>query len=98
MTDIEIRANILDGIIAGTDTSANLFSFVTYYLCHYPEVKQKMLAEIDSIFPPNSSFQLTHSDLSKLKYCEAIIKEVERLLPVSNILSRYPSEPIEVGG
>ncbi|RIB12737.1 cytochrome P450 [Gigaspora rosea] len=98
MTDFEIRANILDGIIAGTDTSANLFSFVTYYLCHYPEVKQKMLAEIDSIFPPNSSFQLTHSDLSKLKYCEAIIKEVERLLPVSNILSRYPSEPIEVGG
>ncbi|KAF0493589.1 cytochrome P450 [Gigaspora margarita] len=98
MTDIEIRANILDAIVGGTDTTANLFSFLTYYLCHYPEVKQKMLTEIDSIFPPNSSFQLTHSDLSKLKYCEAIIKEVERLLPATNILAKYPSEPIEVGG
>ncbi|KAF0478256.1 cytochrome P450 [Gigaspora margarita] len=98
MTDIEIRANILEAFFAGTDTTANLFSFVTYYLCHYPEVKQKMLAEIDSIFSQNSSFQLIYSDLSKLKYCEAIIKEVERILPVANIVARYPSEPIEVGG
>ncbi|KAF0430582.1 cytochrome P450 [Gigaspora margarita] len=98
MTDIEIRANILDAFLAGTDTTANLFCYITYYLCHYPEVKQKMLAEINSIFLQNSSFQLVHSDLSKLKYCEAIIKEVERMIPVVNLLGRYPTEPIEVGG
>ncbi|RIB08861.1 cytochrome P450 [Gigaspora rosea] len=98
ITDIEIRANILDAFAAGTDTTANLFCFITYYLCHYPEVKQKMLAEIDSIFLPNSSFQLTHSDLSKLKYCEAIIKEVDRIIPVLSLFARYPLEPIEVGG
>ncbi|RIB12731.1 cytochrome P450 [Gigaspora rosea] len=57
-----------------------------------------MLAEINSVFPQNSSFQLAHSDLSKLKYCEAIIKEVERMIPVANLLGRYPTEPIEVGG
>ncbi|KAF0342763.1 cytochrome P450 [Gigaspora margarita] len=98
MTDIEIRANILDAFVAGTDTIANLFCYITYYLCHYPEVKQKMLAEINSILLPNNSFQLTHSDLSKLKYCEAIIKEVDRIIPVTSLLARYPSEPIEVGG
>ncbi|RIB27824.1 cytochrome P450 [Gigaspora rosea] len=98
MPDIEIRANILSAFLAGTDTTANLFSFVTYYVCHYPEVKQKMLTEIDSIFPPNSSLELTHNDLSKLKYCEAIIKEVDRVCPAANLLGRYPTEPIEVGG
>ncbi|KAF0430585.1 cytochrome P450 [Gigaspora margarita] len=98
MPDIEIRTNIFGAFAAGTDTTANLFCYITYYLCHYPEVKQKMLAEIDSIFPQNSSIQLTHNDLSKLKYCEAIIKEVDRIIPVSNILARYSSEPFEVGG
>ncbi|RIB12730.1 cytochrome P450 [Gigaspora rosea] len=98
MTDIEIRASILDAFVAGTDTTANLLCYITYYLCHYPEVKQKMLAEINLILLPNSSFQLTHSDLSKLKYCEAIIKEVDRIIPVTSLLARYPSEPIEVGG
>ncbi|CAG8678131.1 4116_t:CDS:2 [Cetraspora pellucida] len=98
MTDIEIRSNILDAFLAGTDTTANLFSFITYYLCHYPEVKRKMLAEIDSIVQPKSSFQLTHNDLSKLRYCEAIIKEVERIFPVVNLTSRYAASPIEIGG
>ncbi|KAF0540336.1 cytochrome P450 [Gigaspora margarita] len=98
MIDIEIRANILEAFAARTDTTANLFSYITYYLCYYPEVKQKMLAKINSIFLQNSSFQLVHSDLSKLKYCEAIIKEVEQMIPVTNLLERYPIEPIKVGG
>ncbi|RIB15065.1 cytochrome P450 [Gigaspora rosea] len=57
-----------------------------------------MLAEIDLIFPQNSSFQLIHSDLSNLKYCEAIIKEANRICPVTNLLGRYPVDPVEIGG
>ncbi|CAB4420570.1 unnamed protein product [Rhizophagus irregularis] len=50
MTDLEIRGIIFDGIIAGTDTTANTISFIIYHLAHYPDVKKKMLDEIDRIF------------------------------------------------
>ncbi|GET66308.1 cytochrome P450 [Rhizophagus irregularis] len=50
MTDLEIRVIIFDGIIAGNDTTANTISFIIYYLANYPDVKTKMLNEIDRIF------------------------------------------------
>ncbi|KAF0430581.1 cytochrome P450 [Gigaspora margarita] len=57
-----------------------------------------MLVKINSIFSQNSLFQLTHSDLSKLKYFEPIIKEVERIFSITNLLERYITKPIEVSG
>ncbi|PKK62624.1 hypothetical protein RhiirC2_759341 [Rhizophagus irregularis] len=50
MTDLEIRVIIFDGIIAGNNTTANTISFIIYYLANYPDVKTKMLNEIDRIF------------------------------------------------
>ncbi|KAF0532302.1 cytochrome P450 [Gigaspora margarita] len=96
MTDIEIRGNLLDAFLGGTNTTANLFCFVTYHICHYPQVKQKMLAEIDSIFPQNTC--INFDGLFKLDYCIAIIKEVSRLMPVLNVLARYTNNPCEIAG
>ncbi|CAG8721867.1 32805_t:CDS:2, partial [Racocetra persica] len=56
----------------------------------------KMIAEIDSIFPQKTC--LNHDDLLKLDYCTAIIKEVDRIMPVTNILSRYTNNPCEIAG
>ncbi|CAG8602059.1 6365_t:CDS:2 [Racocetra persica] len=67
MIDVEIRANLLDSFQGGIDTTANTFSFIVYYICQYPQVEQKMIDEINSIFPPNS-FDLKYDDLLKLKY------------------------------
>ncbi|CAG8533942.1 23881_t:CDS:2, partial [Racocetra persica] len=58
--------------------------------------KTKMIAEIDSIFPQNTC--LNHNGLLKLDYCTAIIKEVDRIMPASNILSRYTNNPCEIAG
>ncbi|PKC08687.1 cytochrome P450 [Rhizophagus irregularis] len=50
MSDTEIRVNILDGIHTGTYKTANMLSLIVYYIAHNPDVKRKMLKEIDSIF------------------------------------------------
>ncbi|CAG8801046.1 7343_t:CDS:2 [Cetraspora pellucida] len=99
MTDQDIRSNLVDAFIAGTDSTANLFCSVTYYLCKHPNVKQKMISEIDSVFSKysNKSY-LTSGDLLKLKYCEAIIKEVNRMIPAANFVTRYMNEECEVAG
>ncbi|KAF0448589.1 cytochrome P450 [Gigaspora margarita] len=77
---------------------ANAFSFLVYYVCHSPHVKQKMIDEIDSVFPPNTSFNLKYDDLLKLEYCDAIINEVGRIMPVGNEIRRYLANPAEVAG
>ncbi|CAB4495405.1 unnamed protein product [Rhizophagus irregularis] len=74
MTDPELRGIIFDGIVAGTDSTANTISFIIYYLAHYPDVKKKMLNEIDRIFQDDKTRPITENDIHNLKYCEAIVK------------------------
>ncbi|KAF0558087.1 cytochrome P450 [Gigaspora margarita] len=99
MIDDEIRSNLIDAFIGGTDSTANTFCCITYYLCKHPNVKQKMIKEIDSVFSSSSNKSyLTNNDLLKLKYCEAIIKETSRIIPIANFVSRYMTEEYEVAG
>ncbi|GBB88003.1 hypothetical protein RclHR1_14500005 [Rhizophagus clarus] len=98
MTDLEIRGIIFDGIIAGTDTTANMISFIIYYLAHYPDVKKKMLNEIDRIFQDDKTRPITEKDVHNLKYCEAIVKEVARVFPVVNSFPRSLEKPDEIAG
>ncbi|CAG8579051.1 14971_t:CDS:2, partial [Cetraspora pellucida] len=99
MNDEQVRTNLIEAILGGTDTTANVFCFITYYLCKHPHVKQKMLLEIDTIFPKSSKkFCVSQDDISKLKYCKAIIKETNRILPTAYSTPRYISEEYETAG
>ncbi|RIB03872.1 cytochrome P450 [Gigaspora rosea] len=98
MTDAEIRGNLLDAFIAGVDTMANTFSFLTYYVCHYPHIKQKMIDEIDSIFPPNTHYDLKYVDLIKLEYSDAVINEASRIMSVANDVPKYIPNSTELAG
>ncbi|RGB29057.1 cytochrome P450 [Rhizophagus diaphanus] len=97
MTDPEIRGIIFDGIIAGTDT-ANTISFIIYYLARYPDVKKKMLNEIDRTFQDDKTRPITEYDIHNLKYCEAIVKEVSRIFTIVNTLQRCLDNNNEIGG
>ena len=78
--------------------TANMISFITYYLGQNPDVKKKMLEEIDRVFQDDKTRPITEKDLHQLKYCEAIIKEVDRILPVASMLQRYGEKPDEIAG
>jgi len=56
-----------------------------------------MLSEIDSIIPKSSGY-LSCSELRKLKYCEAIIKETSRLIPAVPFVFRHTVSEFEIGG
>ncbi|RIB23207.1 cytochrome P450 [Gigaspora rosea] len=99
VTDEDIRVNLLDAFLGGTDTTSNLFCFITYYICKHPHVKRKMLSEIDYNLPKSSDkFYISYNDLKKLKYCEAIIKEVHRMVPVIPFSIRTTTKEIEIAG
>ncbi|GBC17956.2 cytochrome P450 [Rhizophagus irregularis DAOM 181602=DAOM 197198] len=98
MTDTEIRGSIFDGFLGGTDTTANTISFIIYYLAHNQDVKKKMIEEIDRIFQGDKTRPITENDFQKLKYCEAIVKEVSRVLSVVPTFTRYINKPDEIAG
>ncbi|EXX58608.1 sterol 14-demethylase [Rhizophagus irregularis DAOM 197198w] len=96
MSDTEIRVNILDGIHTGTYKTANMLSLIVYYIAHNPDVKRKMLKEIDSIFQGDKMRPITKDDFYNLGYCEAIVKEVARIHPVVHLLSRCFDKPSKI--
>ncbi|RIA85768.1 cytochrome P450 [Glomus cerebriforme] len=98
MTDREICANLLDAMIAGTDTTANTLCFAMYYLGHNPEVKQKLRQELDTVLGKDSTKPLTSKNIEELKYCDAVIKEVFRHMPVVFTIGRINNEDDKVGG
>ncbi|PKY50704.1 cytochrome P450 [Rhizophagus irregularis] len=98
MTDSEIRVNLFDGIFNGTCKTSNMLSLIVYYIVHNPDVKRKMLEEIDSIFQGNKKRQITKDDYYSLSYCEAIVKEVARVFPIMHSFTRYIDKPNEIAG
>ncbi|RHZ87441.1 hypothetical protein Glove_34g91 [Diversispora epigaea] len=98
MTDAEIRGVLFDAFVIGADTTVNTFCFVLYYVSHNPNVKKKLFEEIKSVFNDDLNRHVTISDLEKLKYCEAIIKEAVRIRPTVSLNTRYCNQPEEVAG
>ncbi|CAG8801632.1 11345_t:CDS:2, partial [Racocetra persica] len=96
MKNEEICGNLIDAFIGGTDTTANLFCFIVYYLAHYKQVLSRFHQELDSIFQNDRTRKMTPKDLDNLKYCESIIKEAYRLHPVVSLIIRSNSEEDEI--
>jgi cytochrome P450 len=57
-----------------------------------------MLDEIDRVFQDDKTRPITENDLLKLKYCEAIVKEVSRIFSVVNGFTRCLERPEEIAG
>src|SRR6185312_6019899 len=57
-----------------------------------------MLEEIDTIFKGDRKRLMNENYLHNLKYCDAIVREVARVLPLTPTLSRYSEKPSEVAG
>ena len=98
LTDDQINQILLESIIGGVDTTANLLCYVIYYLCHYPDVLVRLRQEHDTIFGFDQNRQITMEDLSKMHYTEAIIKECSRLVNTVKSSQRLSSTSDTVAG
>ena len=78
--------------------TANLFCFIVYYLGHYSKVKQRLRQELDEVLGNDFTKPITHKDLDELEYCDAVIKEAYRLMPIAYAIGRVNVEKDTVGG
>jgi cytochrome P450 len=94
MTDEELRDELLTLLFAGHETTASALAWALYWLDRLPEVKEKLLEEIDSLG--------SHPDpsaIAKLPYLNAVCCETLRIYPIA--ISPFPrilKVPMEIGG
>ncbi|XP_041790821.1 cytochrome P450 2J2-like [Chelmon rostratus] len=67
----------LDLIEAGTETTATTLRWALVYMLHYPEIQEKVQAEIDRVI--GQSRQPNMADRPNLPYTEAVIHETQRM-------------------
>ncbi|NMG08649.1 cytochrome P450 [Brasilonema sp. UFV-L1] len=67
-TDKRICAQVTTMLLSGRDTTAHSMAWTLYWICAIPEIKDKVIAEIDS-----------GKDFMSLPYLDAVIKETLRL-------------------
>ena len=94
MSDLEIRDQLLTLLLGGYETTATAMAWSVYWSHLYPEMKAKLLQEIDRLGDkPNPA------DIVRLPYLTAFCQETLRINPVLPItLPRTVESPVELMG
>jgi cytochrome P450 len=90
-----IRDQLVTMLIAGHDTSTASLAWTIYFLGKYPQIQEKVYAEITSVLgdsPPR------HDQLSSLPYLSAVIDESLRLYPPIHLGSRFATKELSYKG
>lgn len=83
MSPVEIMANSISLILAGSETTASALSGFFFYLGMTPRVKQLVMEEIRSTFQDESEIEM--KSVAKLEYLHATLQEILRVYPPAAI-------------
>ncbi|CAG8743446.1 13174_t:CDS:2, partial [Cetraspora pellucida] len=87
LTEFEIQDQIIEFLIAGSDTSSLTINMALIMLLNHPEKLENLIAELDSLKLSLSDISSplipSHDSLKNLKYLNAVIHETLRLFPAS---------------
>ncbi|CAJ2639273.1 unnamed protein product [Trifolium pratense] len=97
LTDIEIKALLLDMFVAGTDTSSSTIEWAIAELLKNPRILAQVQEELDNVVGRERN--VNEDDIPNLPYFQAVIKETFRLHPSTPLsLPRIASESCEIFG
>ncbi|MBW4657045.1 MAG: cytochrome P450 [Drouetiella hepatica Uher 2000/2452] len=100
MTDQELRDELVSLLIAGHETTATAMAWALYWIHHLPEVRTKLLAELDSL---NGDLADTIANdpmaIARLPYLSAVCQETLRIYPIAMLtFPRQVQQPMELLG
>ncbi|QLE58723.1 cytochrome P450 [Nostoc sp. TCL26-01] len=94
MTDVELRDELMTLLVAGHETTASALTWALYWIHRLPEVREKLLAELDN-FGDNADL----NEITRLPYLTAVCQETLRIYPIAMItLPRIVQTPLEIMG
>jgi len=94
LTDQDLRDELMTLLLAGHETTATALTWAMYWLHSLPDVKEKLLAELDTVSNPEDPAQFL-----QLPYLSAVCNETLRIHPVAMLtFPRRVEEPMELCG
>lgn len=94
LSDIELKDQMMTLLVAGHETTTTALAWAFYWIHKLPEVKQKLLEELDNFQDDSDPLAI-----SRLPYLTAVCQETLRIYPVAFIASlRIAKSPIEIMG
>ncbi|XP_074263216.1 geraniol 8-hydroxylase-like [Silene latifolia] len=87
----DLRHLLFDLFVAGTDTTSSTLEWAMTELLRNPEKMAKAQEELDQIIGKNTT-TIQESDISKLPYTRAVVKETLRLHPPGPFLVPHKAE------
>ena len=94
MTDEELRDELMTLLIAGHETTATALTWALYWIHSLPEVKEKLLAELDTLGDNPDK-----SAIVRLPYLNAVCSETLRLYPIVIIANpRIANSSVQIAG
>ncbi|MEG4857471.1 cytochrome P450 [Microcoleus sp. K1-B6] len=78
MSDVELRDELMTILFAGHETTATALAWALYWIHYIPEVREKLLKELNSIDVENCE----PTEISKLPYLNAVCCETLRIYPI----------------
>jgi cytochrome P450 len=95
MDDQQLRDEVVAMYVAGSETTANLLTFVWYELARHPDVDRRLRAEVRATLGDRRA---QYADLANLPYMKQVILETLRLYPSIWVLPRKVREDLTVAG
>jgi cytochrome P450 len=94
MTNTELRDQLVSLLLLGYETTAGVLSWVFYLIHSHPEVKDKLMQELNTL-----GDILNPEEVAGLPYLGAVCQETMRLHPIALICTpRMVKDTVEVAG
>jgi len=94
MTDKELRDELMTLLFAGHETTATAMAWALYWIHNLPEVREKLLQELDSLGESPDPMSI-----ARLPYLSAVCNETLRIYPVAMLtFARVAQERVELLG
>jgi cytochrome P450 len=94
-TSKEVLDEVKGVVGAGHETTANLLTWILYFLAVHPDIQAKLAAQIDERVGDRPT---TLADLDRLPYNRAVVQETLRLMPPSWAILRETTRETVIGG
>jgi cytochrome P450 family 110 len=95
MSDVELRDELMTMLFAGHETTATALAWALYWIHYLPEVREKLLQELNSIDVENCDAM----EIAKLPYLNAVCSETLRIYPIVFFaFPRVPQAPMQLMG
>jgi pentalenene oxygenase len=95
LSDTEIHDQVITVMAAGTETVAATLTWIFYLLSQNPQIKARLLDEIDTVL---GGRQPSWDDLPRLALTDRVITETLRLYPPAWLFTRLTTTETDVAG